>query len=338
MTAHPLADKLIDAQVAYVLEQLTGDRLLENVEQVVDDVLALAGSLTLEEVVDADAVKAVVRRLLQEVPASTGASEALDVAAEVLHAGPDEPFRVGELVDRGQLEVLVDELLGLSGVLERALDRLADSPLVGTVASRFMGRIVGEVLQANRAVAEKVPGLGSLMSFGTSAASKVIGAADRQFEAIMGDTAGKGATFAVRRLNKILVETLRDPTTRDAVLQVWDLLAEEQVVGSQRYADRDDLAGLVDAVQAVAATAAGTQAAAALADAYVDAFFQRYGHHPVATLLEELEIGRDDLVADVAAFAPRALEAARATGDLDRLVRARVEPFFRSPLVTALLA
>ena len=69
----------------------------------------------------------------------------------------------------------LDELLALNPVVERALERLTDSPLVGTMASRFMGRVVGEVLQANKAVAGKVPGLGSLMSFGTSAASKVDG-------------------------------------------------------------------------------------------------------------------------------------------------------------------
>ena len=62
---------------------------------------------------------------------------------------------------------------------------LTRSPLVGTVASRFMGRIVGEVMQVNQAAANKIPGLGSLMSFGTGAASKARGAADKQFEAML---------------------------------------------------------------------------------------------------------------------------------------------------------
>jgi len=34
---------------------------------------------------------------------------------------------------------------------------------------------------------------------------------------------------------------------------------------------------------------------------------------------------------------PRVVEAALAGGELERLVRARIEPFFRSPEVTALL-
>jgi len=332
-----LADQLIDAQVAYVLDQLTGDRLRDNVARDVDDLLALAGTLRLDAVIDAEAVKRVARRLLDTVPASTGATEIVDVAADVLLTGPAAPFAVGELVARDQVEALVDELLGLSPVVDRALDRLTDSPLVGTVATAFMGRIVGEVLAANRAVAEKVPGLGSLMSIGTSAASRVKGVADKQFDALLGDTAGKGATFAVRRLNKILIETLQDPTTREAVLQVWDLVAEEPVGGLDRYVDKEELSRLVYAVQGVVATGAATVHVAALADACVDAFFGRYGALPVTTLLDELEIDRDDVVADLQSVVPRVVEAALAGGELERLVRARIEPFFRSTEVTALL-
>lgn len=337
MTSPSLAEQLIDAQVAYVLDQLTGDALTANIAEVVDDLLGQGARITVAELVDREAVKPIVRRALLTAPASTGAAELVDAATDVVYAGPAVPFTAGELVVREQVEALIDELLGMSAIVERSLERLTDSPLVGTVASRFMGRIVGEVLQANRAVAGKVPGLGSLMDFGTSAASKVIGAADKQFESLIGDTAGKSAQFAVRRLNRIIVETLRDPTTRDAVLQVWDLLAEEPVVGLDRYAEREEVGRLVEAVHGLVATAAGTEHLAALADSMVDAFFGKYGEHPVTTLLDELEVGRDDLVADLTVLVPRIVESARAEGELERLVRSRVEPFFRSPAVAAIL-
>ena len=332
-----LADQLIDAQVTYVLDQLSGELLEQTLAEAVDDLLVLGGALPLTAVLDPTHVKAVVRRQLTSLPASTGASEVVDVAVEVLYAGPATPFALGELVVREQVEALVDEILALSPLAERALDRLTASPLVGIVASRFMGRIVGEVLAANKAVADKVPGLGSLVSLGTSAASRVKGVADKQFDALLGDTAGKGATFAVRRLNKILIDTLQDPATRDAALQVWDLLAAEPVGGLEHHVERDAVTRLVYAIQSLIATGAGTEHVASLVDAYVDAFFARYGALPVTTLLDELEIGRDDLVADLVEVAPRAVGAARDSGELERIVRARVAPFFRSPAVTALL-
>ena len=64
---------------------------------------------------------------------------------------------------------------------------------------------------------------------------------------------------------------------------------------------------------------------------------RRTASYPVTTLLDELEIGRDDLVADLQSFVPPIVEAARAEGRLEQLIRDRVEPFFRSDAVTQIL-
>ncbi len=314
-----LAQRLLDAQVAYHLARLTGDQLESTVSLLADDLFAAAGEHRIEDLVDREAIKAIVVRALGTVPGSAAVSGIVELATTVVYDGPDEPFPLGELLDREQVAVLLDELLALNPVVERALERLTDSPLVGTMASRFMGRVVGEVLQANKAVAEKVPGLGSLMSFGTSAASKVMGAADKQFEGLIGDSVGKGGTFAVRRLNRIVIETLRDPTTREALLQVWDLLAEEPVAGLSRYATREEISGVVDAVHELSVTTVAHEHVAHLGETIVEAFFERFGAHTPTGLLAELELSRADLVADLVRIAPPVVEALRESGDLERI-------------------
>jgi len=271
------------------------------------------------------------------VPASAAVGGIVELATTVVHDGPAEAYPVGDLVGREQVEALFDELLALHPVLDRLLERLTASPLVGTMASRFMGRIVGEVLQANQAVADKVPGLGTLMSFGTSAASRMMGAADKQFEGLIGDTVGKGGTFAVRRLNRILIETLQDPTTREAVLQVWDLVSAEPVTGLEGYLTRDEITGVVDAVHELVVTTAASEPVAQLGEAIVDAFFDRFGGYTPTELLDELDLSRDDLVADLVRIAPGAVDALRESGELERILRAELEPFYASAAVAALL-
>lgn len=336
-SAESLAEKLLDAQVAHHLARLTGEQLPATVSRLVDDLLAASAAQPIADLVDRDAATAVVTRLLQSVPGSAAAGAVVEVLTEVVHDGPADGHPLGELVEREQIEALLDRLIALSPVLEGALERLTASPLVGTVASRFMGRIVGEVLQANKAVTDRVPGLGSLMSFGTSAASKVMGAADKQFEGLIGDTMGRGGTYAVRRLNKILVETVRDPTTREAVLQVWDLAADEPLSGLSRSITREQLAGLVDAVQDLVATAAAGEPAVGLVEAAVDGLLERFGGYTPTELLDELGLERADLVAGVVRVAPYALDALRESGELERILRARLAPFYASAEVRSLL-
>jgi hypothetical protein len=190
-----------------------------------------------------------------------------------------------------------------------------------------MGRIVGEAIAANQAVADKVPGLGSLLSLGTRAAAGVVGAADKQLDGLLADTAGKGGTLAVRRLNRIIIDTLRDPTTRDAVLQVWDLVAAEQLRGRGDRPGVEQLTGGVDAAPQVVA----------LGHAVVDGFFEAFGGYTPVELLHELGLDRDDLVADAVRFAPGVVGALVESGELERLLRAELAPFYESDEVRLIL-
>jgi len=75
-----------------------------------------------------------------------------------------------------------------------------------------------------------------------------------------------------------------------------------------------------------------------LGEVVVDAFFDRFGGHAPTTLLDELGLSRDDLVADLVRIAPRVLDAVRESGDLERMLRAQLEPFYSSDEVSALLS
>lgn len=334
----PLSQRLLDAQVAYHLERWSEDRLAGTAAALVDDLLTAGAHHQLEDLVDRQAVIDVAVRALATVPASAAASGVVELVTSLALDGPDAAVTLGDLTDRERVEAVLDSALALHPLVERVGERLVDVPLVGTTAARFMSRIVGEVVQANKAVAGKVPGLGPLVSFGTSAASKMVGAADRQLEGLLGDTMDKGGAFAVRRLNRIFVETLRDPTTRAAVLQAWDLLAEEDLVGLGELAPHDRVADLAGALQDLAVGSLASEPVAGLVEAFVHGFLDRFGGYTTTELLEEFDLTRAELVDGFLALAPPVLRALRGSGDLEALIRAQLEPFYSSPETAALLA
>ena len=337
MSDRTTAEQLLDAQVAWLVGRLTGPELPALIAQDVDDLLAAGSRLTVVQLVEPEAVKRIAHRLMAVVPPSSAASTLVATAADVAHEGPGEPFSLADVIDRENVEALTDEVLGMVDGIEAALDRLVESPLVATMAARFVGRIVNDVVQANRAVAERLPGVGSLVSFGANAAGRMIGAADKQFEQLLGDTAGKGAAFAMRRLNKIVVDTMKDPMTRAAVLEVFDLYADQPLPRLSEGASRDDVHRVAGLLQDIVIAGAPTEPALALVDALVDGFFGVYGDSPVSELIGDLDLTRDELVEHASAVVPRLLEAARDSGDLERLARERLEPFFSSPEVAAIL-
>jgi hypothetical protein len=240
MTTETVAQALLDAQVAWVIGRLTGDELPELAAKAVDDVLAIAESATVSALVDPELVTSIARTLAKNVPPSTAASTLVDHSANVVMSNPAGTYSLREVIDSDNVERITDEVIGLTPLLEKVLDDLTHSPMTAAIASRFVGRIVNDVVAGNRAMAEKIPGVGSLVSFGSKAAGKAIGKTGEQFEALFSDTAAKGAEFAMGRLNKIIVATLKDPSTRAAVIEVFDLYADRPIGRLDKVLSLDD--------------------------------------------------------------------------------------------------
>ena len=337
MPLPPTAARLLDAQVAWLTGRLTGPALADQLAADVDDLLAAGTRIRVGDLVDPDQIKQLGRLVFTTVPPSTAASTLVAATADVVYDGPAERFALSDLIDRENVEGLVDEALALTDLAEAFLDRVAESPLAASLGARFVGRIVNDVVQMNQAVADKIPGVGSLVSFGTSTAGKMFGAADKQLQQLLADTAGKSAAFAMRRLNKVIVETLRDPATRAAVLQVYDLYADEPLPQLNNLGAREDIHRVAGLLQDIVIAGAPTDPVLALMDALIDGFFGVYGDQPVTSLIEDLGLTRDDLVEHATTLVPPVLAAAHETGDLEALLRSRLEPFFTSPEVVAIL-
>ena len=332
-----LAARLLDAQVAWVIGRLTGAELPERIEEVVDELLALGRQVTINAAAPAELAKEVVHALLQELPASAAASTLVSVAADATYDGPSETFTLAEVIERDHVEQALAELFAHPDALAAFLDQIAESPLVSGLTTRFVGKLVAEVVATNRAVAEKIPGMGSLVSLGAGMAGKVVGAADKQFEGLLGDTAGKGTTFAMRRLNKVLIDSLQDPQAQQAALQVFDMYADTPLGGVEPLGDREGAHRVAGLAQEIAINGLASAPALALVDTLIDGFLAAYGEESPTTLVEDLGADRDLLVARAQAVAPPLIAAAIASGEVEAMVRRQLAPFWESPEVIALL-
>jgi hypothetical protein len=337
MDPKELADRLLDAQVEFVLGELSGKRLAQVVARDVDDVLKIAAKLTVADVVDPDLVKGVLQRLVERIGGSTLLEEIVTALSDAIYdLSASENYTLGQVVGRDPVETLIAKVLSMHTLHDRALDQMAESPLVAAVATRFVTKIVGDFLQQNRQMAERLPGAKSLISFGVGAASKVRSATG--VDQLLGDAAGKSTQFAIKRTNSAIRDLIHEAPLQGAAMEIWDLHADAPISDLREYLSKQELRDVVVLVHELLTSARSSEYVGELIDECVDVFFEQYGSRDIASLLPDLGISRDNIVDDLRQFLPTLIEAAKADGRLEALVRARLKPFFASKKVQAILS
>ncbi|MGH2952162.1 MAG: hypothetical protein ACRDKX_08970 [Solirubrobacterales bacterium] len=310
---------------------MTGDRLTEVIARDVADILELADKIVVSDAVSREDLKATAHAYVGMVGDSPLIQlMATQIADAVYDLAAADQAELGEVIARRHVEALVEKVLGMRRMRDRALERVAESPVVATVASWFVNKIVTDFLEANAERAGRVPGVGRVVGAGRRAAGMVRGQADRHLGDVLGDVAGRGAQFALGRLSNAIRETAEEAPLQDAAMEIWDLHTDEPVSNLREYLTREDLRDLVSIVHEIWLTLRDTEYFAAAVDAGIDVFFDNYGSLTVGELLTELGVDRDQLAADAQLLAAPAVEAIKRTGRLEALVRTRLEPFWRS--------
>lgn len=334
--ARQIAERLLDAQVDFLLAEVTGDRFAEVIARDVAAVLAVGDTIVFGDVVSLEQGEETVATVFDRIGGSPVIADTVGIFSDAIydHIASNTEYTLGDVVDREPVEALLEKIFGMHQAQERILDRLTESPLVATVAARFVDKLIGDFMQANRERAEKIPGVSSLMSLGQSAANRAKKVADSTF---VGDLAGKGALFALKRTNNAIRDMLRDAPVHSAAMEFWDLHADEPVAGLREYLTQKDLNELVQICYEIAVTTREKEYFGMLVRECVEVFYTRYSKHTLSAMLPELGLTADDISAEILRYGPAVIESAKANGVLAGLIRERLEPFFFSEQVLGIL-
>lgn len=122
-----LAEKLLDAQVEFVLAELTGDRLAEVIARDVDDVLGIAATSRIADIVDVEQVKETGRKIVDQIGGSPLIEDMLGPLSDAMYnLVASEDHRLGDVVDRDSVAALIAKILSMqraAGPCSRTADR-----------------------------------------------------------------------------------------------------------------------------------------------------------------------------------------------------------------------
>jgi hypothetical protein len=328
-----LAERLLDAQVAFFEAQLGPEQFAGLLEAEVDHWLAAAAQLTLGEMVTRQQITDVAIKYATGVDIPGSIPELANEIADRIYGHPAQSAtRLEDVVAKRHIEAFTTKLLELPLVQER----LMESPLMVEIVSELLFRLATDAAATNRELAGRIPGVSSLLGAGTHLLNSVAKDATKDFEVRLQELSGHAARLVLRRA-KGNVNTPEEPWIRDAVIEMWREQSSQPVSSLQTYVTQEDLEDLLVLLYEFWLSLRETDYVHALIAEGVDFFFDKYTDATLLELIEEFGVGRSDILEEAHRFAPPILAVLRERGLTAAFLRRRLEPFFASPETLALL-
>jgi hypothetical protein len=283
--------------------------------------------------VSRDQIKATARKYVSKIQLPGSIPElAGEIAARIYGHRTHDENPLGQIVDTKQAEALAAKLLELPLLRER----LPESPLAISVVSWCAYRIASGVTARNRELAERVPGVSQLLAAGGQIVGRVAPDAQLELDLRLRELAERGARLLLHRA-KTPGGAADESALVDALVDLWREQADKPISAFREYVTQDDLEDLILLGYEFWLAFRGTPYLNALVDEGIDFFFDKYGGYTLRALLDEFGIQREDLLEEAMRFGPPVIDVLSENGMLAAFLRRRLEPFFLSDEVLALL-
>lgn len=332
-------DELLEAHVRHELARFTPRKLRQAIRKEVAAAWRWARTTTLREVLTPEQVVALIDRTVVRLPVADGVSMlAREMSQRVRASRHNRTTALADVCPGDMFGAAVAFIAMREQPRQRLIHRLVTSPVYTEQISSALFNGIKEYLLADNMLAQKVPGLASLIKLGKFAVNKTM----RPLEAAVEKTvkayieASLGNT--IRRSEQSINEHFDAARIVAAGNRLWAGMAPRKLAEFMRMLDGDDLDAAVGIGLDFWEHLRKSAYFKAIHSDLVRHFFEKYGDTPLAAIATDFGVGEKLVVEELSLALGRGVEAAAASGFLEQRIRARLADFYRSPPVARLLA
>ncbi|MFA5940417.1 MAG: hypothetical protein WC809_13755 [Sinimarinibacterium sp.] len=334
-----VAQALLEAQVHYAIEQLSGDGLQALIESELDAILVDCMRLKLKDVVTAKMIKDTARTYASEIEMGGGLPQLVaDVAQAVYAHKVLDHTAPKDIVTHTRYTEFVDKLLELKSLREKLVHEISTSPIYIAFASDLLYHGIKGYVARSTELTKGIPGASSMMKLGRSVMNKASPGLETSLDEGLKKYVSRSVEVTAKSSADFVLKHLNDEALRDMAREIWDRSKFTPIGTLRDDVDGDDLEDLFVIGYEYWRELRKTEFYGKVIDTGIDAFFQGYGDAYLGDLLDDLGITRDMMLAEAMRYAPHVLKVLKRKKLLEGMVRRQLEGFYRSGTVERVLA
>lgn len=332
-----IAERLLDAQVQFMLDQLEAPALRENIEEELDHALAAAEQITLNESVTRQQIKDTVRNYAVDLDLHGAIPELVGDIARTLY-GHDIHDRtsLSDLVSDQQFIEILDQLLAMKDLREKVIKRSIGNPLFAALASDVLYNGIKGYIAHNPLTRNSKLAAGAL-SVGKSLLSKASPGLEQAVEDGVKGYIKANIKSTQRQTERFIRERVEDDSVRDRAIELWDEHKDTKVSTFREYiSERDVEEGFVTGYE-YWRKLRRTDYYWTVIEVAIDGFFDKYGDTSLREILDEVGIHRDIMVEEAMRYAPPVIAMLKKKKLLEPRIRRQLEKFYLSEAAREIL-
>lgn len=324
--AQQLADQLLEAQVAFIKERLTGADATQYFAQLIDFSLNHASSIRLQDAVTAEQVKEVVRVYAFDLNLGGGIMELIGATAQKVYTeATAQAPSLAEIFGTDHIEQWVDKILELEQLRQHIIEVIQYHPAARQIAAHMVSRVIKahmpsweEQLHHPSSWPKWLKNIPLAKTIGQTIARQE----DQVLQAVE-QTIG----YLLMQQGSQLLQ-LDNQVLKDIAMDVWQNIQDvplNQLASGLTALDIEEFFVLIYELWRHLRQTEYIQHLVLLG---VDVFFELYGQYPIAELLDDIGISHQHLINDANRFLPPFIHMLNDKGILDQLIRMQVAEFY----------
>lgn len=337
-SAKDLADQLLEAQLEFWLQNLTGKKFISLLETELDFIYNKLDTITLREAVSEDKVRATAHRYAVDMDIGGAIPELFgEIANQIFEFPSNHTTQLSEVVPDHIARDFLDKIFEQNSVLDHSLRTIRSSPAFRTFLSDVVYTVLkGYLLEQNNfmKMAPLAAGTRKVREWISSKAPDLTEGVEERFKGVM--------ESAVQSSLDMIDDALDNEQYRElaltSTLDLWDRIKSWPISRYRDYVSENDLQEFMVMGYEFWLLFRQSDYLKACIDAGIDFFFDKYGEETLLTVISDMGVTREMVFDEFYNYAPDLAQLLIEQGLAEKMIRRHLKRFYHSKKTLDLLA
>jgi len=333
------AEQLSELHLQHELAQLSDEAFLEWFSAESSELLEVFNQIPLSEFISSDRVKAIIQEQVveQEIPgaiAEIAGEASVNLFRSTKHL--DTPLK--DIMRADQFKGFVRKLLELETQRHNIINGVIDLPVYRELISGVIYQAITRYIYESNVLSKNIPGVSSVLKMSRNVVNKTVpklgGAVEEGIRKYIKSNLG----LFQKESKSFLINSLTAEELEASILDFWDSIENKTLGQIQEGMDAVDLSELVVLGYEFWLDFRQSPYFEHCYHSVVDYLYSSYGNEPMAILFEDLGVTSETLVKQAEYIAPPLLNQLRNSGQLEVMLKRRLDGFYQSQAALEFLA